>query len=271
MRGFSLSLVFHLALLAAGLIYLPKAAERFDLPVIIPVELVTLADTVSVRAAAPEPEEVPEEAIEEETIEDEIVDPVVAPEPEPEPEPEVEIIPEEPTTDPEPEPEPEEVAPEPEPVVEEPLFEEPVQSEPALPSFDDLLDQASGMVDEIEAENDADQGDRISQSVGAGDVNTATLDALINQHLRSCWRESMDMPNPEEMAVPIELTLNRDGTLAQPPRIVNQGQYLNSPNPFLRVAAERALRAAVECEPYPLPVDQYNEWRQITATFRPRS
>jgi hypothetical protein len=38
---------------------------------------------------------------------------------------------------------------------------------------------------------------------------------------------------------------------------------MNSSNPFLRVAGERALRAVIECAPYQLPAQNYQEWRLL--------
>ena len=61
MRGLVLSLLIHAGILAAGLVYLPRAARVFEDTPIVPIELVTVADETNVRAAAPEPEPVEEE------------------------------------------------------------------------------------------------------------------------------------------------------------------------------------------------------------------
>ncbi|MFW6299642.1 MAG: hypothetical protein ACOC20_01805, partial [Oceanicaulis sp.] len=57
--------------------------------------------------------------------------------------------------------------------------------------------------------------------------------------------------------------LERNGALAEPPRLANEARVLNSPNPFLRVAGERALRAVIDCAPYDLPAANYAEWRLL--------
>ena len=276
MRGLAFSLLVHAGIIVGGMIYLPRMVQVLDTPPIVPVELVTLSDMTSVRASAPELEEIEEEAVEEETIEDEIIDPAPVVEPEPVIEPEVEFIDTEPEIEPEaepvvveeepePEPEPEPVRPVPQPIVQ------PRVEAPAEPSLADLLGDLEREVADARSEAGTPDEGVQRRAVGVGDVNTATLSVLVNQHLETCWRDSIDAPNPEELSVPIELTLNRDGTLSGPPRIVDQNRYLNSPNPYMRVASERALRAAVACQPYPLPPENYNEWRQITATFIPRS
>jgi hypothetical protein len=38
---------------------------------------------------------------------------------------------------------------------------------------------------------------------------------------------------------------------------------MNSPNSFLRVAGEKAIRGAIRCQPYPLPPEHYAQWRVL--------
>lgn len=108
--SFILSLVLHLSLFASAFIYFPRAASEHGESVIVPVELVTLADVTNIRAARPDPVPEPEPEVTQRPQ-------PVAPQPEPEPrvsEPEPILLP--PTEEPQPEPEPEPVRePEPEP------------------------------------------------------------------------------------------------------------------------------------------------------------
>ncbi len=277
MRGLAASLLIHAGVIAAGAIYLPRAVPEYDTnPVLFEVFDAGVLD--SRRAAAPEPVEEPEVAEEEEpTLEDEIVDPQPAPPP-PEPEPEIQpelidlepepapeetpVEPQEPEIEPEPEPEPE-------PVREEPRIVQPETPQRSEPSLADLLGDIEREVND--ARNDAgtpDIGDERS-AVGSGETNTATLQTMLESHLARCWRASLDAPHPEELAVQVDLVLSRTGELLEPPRLHDQNRVLNSPNPYLRVAGERALRAATTCAPYPLPPELYSEWRQITANFAP--
>lgn len=273
MRGLVVSLLVHAGFIAAGVIYLPRAAQLLETTPYVPIELVTLAETTNVAAATPEPEPEPEEEIIEEpvedepTLEDEISDPAPEPEQVSEPEPEPAVITPDPVEeDPTPEPE---LEPEPEPVREEPRRQEPEPDpEPAEPSFFDNLDNLAATVNEAREEQANEAGDR-RRAVGNGESNTATLQVILQNHLARCWRNSLDAPHPDELAVEVELSLDRNGELMGPPRLVDQGRVLNSPNPYLRVAGERALRAASVCAPYPLPPEQYSEWRQITANFAP--
>jgi hypothetical protein len=270
-RGFFLSFVIHAGLIVGGLIYLPKAAQHFETPPIVPIDLVTLADMTSLRAAAPEPEEVPEEAVEEDSIEDEIIDPAPVPEPEPEVEREVEVIDADPETepepvedDPEPELEPEPVQPEPERIVQPPA------PTPAQPSLADMLGDLEREVAEARTETGTpDQGER-RQSVGDGERMTATISDLINSQTSRCWRTSIDAPDAQNLVIVLEIRLNRDGSLAMPPALQDAYRIRNSANPYLRVAAERAIGAVVDCAPYRLPAESYSQWRHIDVGFTPQ-
>ncbi|WP_291841544.1 hypothetical protein [Maricaulis sp.] len=272
MRGLVLSLFVHAGIIAAGLIYLPRMSSMPESSPVVPIELVTLGETTNIRAARPDPEPVVEAEIPETTIEDDIAEPEQAPVAEPEPvAPEPEIIPA-PVNDPE--PEPEEQAPEPEPEAEperpqpQPERRPDPRPEPREPSLNDMLGDLSRSVAETRDNQAADEG-ATRNAVGNGEEMTATLQVMLRSHLSRCWRASLDAPEPDELAVQLVLDLDRNGELTGPPRIIDQSRVLNSPNPYLRVAGERALRAAVQCQPYPLPPEAYSQWRQIEVNFSP--
>lgn len=262
--GILVSAGLHAGLVASALIYFPAASRFAEEVDVVPVELVTLADNTNIRAARREPEPEPEPVEEEPPVE-------TAPEPDtqPEPDPEPEIVPPEPEpetepepeiTPPEPEPEPEPVEPEPEPVRPEP---EP-EPEPEEPQGLDLNDLSSLVDRSRERRNDpnAETGEDRSRS-GAGTAMTATLQAMAAGQIARCTRSNADAPANMDLAVVVEVRLERNGQLSEPPRLKNEGRVLNSPNPFLRVAGERALRAVIDCAPYELPAANYAEWRLL--------
>ncbi len=272
MRGLVLSLFVHAGIIAGGLIYLPRMSSMLESAPIVPIELVTLADTTNIRAARPDPEPV-EDPVPEETIEDVITEPEEVPASAPEPtaaEPEIIDTPPEPQAEPDPEPVEETPEPEPAPVEPDPA-PRPVRRPdptPAEPSLNDMLGDLSRSVAETRDSQAADDGAR-RDAVGNGEEMTATLQVMLRSHLSRCWRASLDAPEPDELAVQLVLNLDRNGELTGPPRLSDQSRILNSPNPYLRVAGERALRAAVQCQPYPLPPEAYSQWRQIEVNFSP--
>ena len=77
-------------------------------------------------------------------------------------------------------------------------------------------------------------------------------------------------PTPEKLIVQVRVFLARDGSLAQPPLLEPQTRAAAASNPYMRTAAEAALRAVNVCEPYKLlPSDRYDAWREIVMTFDP--
>jgi hypothetical protein len=82
----------------------------------------------------------------------------------------------------------------------------------------------------------------------------------------------IDLPDPERLVVTVEFDLNRNGTLNGQPRVTNPRNYTF--DPYMRVAAENALRAVRQCDPFPFaddPVlrDHYELWREPEVTFDP--
>ena len=227
MRGFILSLFVHAGIIAAGMIYLPRAAQMFDAAPIIPIDIITLGEMTSVRARAPEPVPEPEEAVEEASLEDEIAAPPPAAEPEPEPEQAPELIDAEPQSVPEP------ATPEPEPEPEEPPAPvrqppqrtvQPPPSRPAEPSLADLLGNLERQVADARSDAGAPAQGAERSAVGSGATDTADLATLIRSQTYRCWRTVADMPNPENLGVIVEVRLNRDGSLSGPPRVKDLGR-----------------------------------------------
>jgi len=277
--GLFASLLFHLAIVGAAFVSLPAGwrpdveAEKY-----IPLELIAEAEldlTTSVPAAAPEP--------------------VEEPEPEPDiPEPEVE---EAPAEEAEPEPAPAPVEPEPAPVVEETpepeAAEVELQPEPTPPKEEPSvkpqktaeldLDALSKLIDKEREEETAERpretpsqtsetADKARPAIGAGDRLTASDEAKMRAAVERCWNASaiIGAPEPETLIVRVDIELNRDGTLAGPPKVANQMQINLSGNRFWKVAEQSALRAVVTCAPYDfLPADRYETWKAFRLNFDP--
>lgn len=270
--GLLLSAGLHVGLVASALVYFPAASRIAEEINVVPVELVMLADNTNVRAARREPEPEPE-PVEDEPPVDTAPEPEAAPELEPiQPEAEPEAIPPEPQPEPvlpepEPEPEPEPVQPEPEPEPVQPEPEpEPQPRRPAPePERQGLdLDGLSDLVDRSrEQRPQGEQAEESRQRSGAGTAMTATLQAMAAGQIQRCTRSNADAPVNMDLAVVVEVRLERNGQLSEPPRLKNAARIVNSPNPFMRVAGERALRAVIDCAPYDLPAANYAEWRLL--------
>jgi hypothetical protein len=265
--GVFASLLFHLAILGAAFVSLPSSwRPDVEAEPYIPLELIAEAEldlTTSVPAAAPEPVEEPEP---------ELPEPIIEEEPEPEPEPVA--------AEPEPEPvvvaeapEPEE--PEPAPPKKQPTVKPQRTAELDLDALSKLVDKSrdDSAASAREAPSQtAETADNARRAVGAGDRLTASDEAKMRAAVERCWNAGaiIGAPNPEKLIVTIDIALNRDGALANPPKVMNQLQINLSGNRFWKVAEQSALRAVVACAPYDfLPQDRYETWREFTLNFDP--
>ncbi len=208
------------------------------------------------------------------------------PEPEPEPEPEVKAEPEpEPAPKPEPKPAP---PPQPSQVLagakpkkkpkppdpfasvlktleelkkQEPVAEkdaskdEPEKQEDKKPSFEEQIAQAL----QVKSTKSADTSKPISISV---------REAVAAQ-LRRCWIVPAGAKDADELIISIRVDMNPDATVRNS-LIVDMERTMT--DTFYRAAAESALRATKNprCQPLPLPLDQYEQWRTMTLNFNPQ-
>jgi outer membrane biosynthesis protein TonB len=271
------SLLLHgLVVVASLFTWQHKLDISKETPPVVPVELVTLADKTNIRAMVKKPEEPAK------------------------PEPAPEIKPQEEFDTPAPveakAPAPIEVPPEPAPVEKpkpkvepKPAEEKPVKTAEKKPpekkvekkvekktekkkNFD--INNVLALLNKQEEKQappaNAKTGDRNIR--GIGDQNAMTMDladSLRNQ-IAQCWSVPAGAPHPERLVVQLDVYLNRDGNVAQPPQLDAESAAAARSDPFMRAAAEAARRAIYVCAPYKLPVDRYSIWRELVVTFDPR-
>jgi hypothetical protein len=178
-----------------------------------------------------------------------------------------------PTPPAEPPPTPQMQEAEPAPDVPMPKFdvkkEKPVDKpvdKPAKPSAVDFNALLNKLTTPDKPVKNAKAGPRVIQGVGAGNAMTASIVDALRSQIRPCWSLQSYPPNPNDLIVDFDLTLNKDGSVAH-----LQSDAMRSGNPYTRASAEAAERAIVSCAPYKLPPDSYNMWREISPLrFDPR-
>ncbi len=93
--------------------------------------------------------------------------------------------------------------------------------------------------------------------------------AILAQIIKSCvqtkWTVMSGGEGAQATVVKVRLRFNPDGRLAAPPSIMNPQN-----TPFFLAVSDSALRAVQACEPYPLPVDKYEVWKDIVLNFDPK-
>jgi len=272
--GLVLSAAVHVGVVVAALVGLPSLTrDSPDLPEVVPVDFVVIAEEA--RTTEPQPQSQPEPTPEPERQ-------VAQVEPKPAPAPEAVPLPAErpeaPTPPPEPEPKPE---PDPEPqarIVVTP------RAKPRPPSrfhanrLAALIDRSieetaptpSEPADEEAEPQQTDKPDEPQRRQAAltDRFATTTLRALIADRVQKCWYLPAGAKDVADMQVTIRIDLRRDGRLARQPRFVDTGEHSLSGNEFYRIFAESARRAVQNCEPYEdLPSAQYHIWQSIEFTF----
>ena len=73
------------------------------------------------------------------------------------------------------------------------------------------------------------------------------------------------MQNAAANTVVIGISLNPDGTILGAPRRVEP----ISSDPQIELAFQTAQRALLMCEPYTLPQEKYESWKEMEIVFNP--
>jgi len=89
------------------------------------------------------------------------------------------------------------------------------------------------------------------------------IDAL-RARIADCWTPPPGGLGADQIVVKLRLKLNEDGTLVGYPTVANSGA-----SPFFQAAADSAVRAVYQCQPYTLPSAKYALWRDIILNFDP--
>ena len=97
---------------------------------------------------------------------------------------------------------------------------------------------------------------------------------FIRRQLLDCWYLPGGAKDLRSMRVTIRVELDRDGTLARPPVIVERVGRDAADPAFFRTFEESALRAVRACtdpeDPLQLPPGEAGKWRDLEFTFDPR-
>jgi len=132
-------------------------------------------------------------------------------------------------------------------------------------SKDDFAALLNKLTAPVKTPKNARPGTRVIQGVGNSNLMTADLADALRSQIRNCWSPPIGAPDARDLVVDFDLRLNPDGTVGG-----LQLQTLGG-NAYTRAAAEAASRAIYQCQPYRLPPDRYNLWREINPLrFDPR-
>lgn len=93
------------------------------------------------------------------------------------------------------------------------------------------------------------------------------IGVMMRRAVSRCWNINAGAEGIDKMVVKVEVMLTPEGRLAGTPKVVN-----SAPGPLFVDAANSAVRALVQCEPYDLPAKLYDGgWDHMIVTFDPQS
>jgi hypothetical protein len=95
--------------------------------------------------------------------------------------------------------------------------------------------------------------------------HAAKWEAMFQSQVGRCLNKFYSSTNIQTADVAFEIKLKRDGTLEGSP-VPEE----TAATPDLLAYQESAARAIVECQPYQLPAEYYDEWKYFAPVFKPR-
>ena len=287
----TISAALHVVVLTVSYFGLPALFDAGPpADVIIPVEVVTIAAETTPAPVEPPAEkkpEVPPPVAKPEPAPPEKKQPppepaAAPPEPVPEPETVVAALPPESEAKPEPPPKP---AAKPQPPKRRPALRRPPKPlpKPAKPeSFDSarisaLIDKSRERKPQVlkpppTAAAPAPTAAAVAPPSPIETALTVSEKDFIRLKFRDCWSIPSGAKDFEGMEVTVRIYLNRDGSLSDEPKVVDQAERRRAAaDVFYRVFVESAVRAVRKCDPLEMPPRMsYEKWREIEFTFSPR-
>ena len=97
-----------------------------------------------------------------------------------------------------------------------------------------------------------------ADTISSGDILN------MKRQIEMCWNPPIGVRGAANQRVQVQISLRKDGS------ILNVEPITRSTNDISKIAIEAAVRAVQLCEPYKLPIDKYDLWKEIKFTFDPR-
>jgi outer membrane biosynthesis protein TonB len=275
-----ISAALHTAILLWVLVAFPAAKIDQQL-VQIPIDLAPPSEVTKLKAGtkdakddaalAGKPKEKQPEAVKEaEKKREETAAVEQKSEPQPKPKPEVKKA----DTPKDPEAKPEAKKPEEKPAKKKEAQTPPKKPVPTKPKRDFNTDRIAALLNKIpDAASEAAPvlpSEEPAPKKVRGQSNGTEMTMSVNEidalraRIAQCWSPPPGGLGAEQIVVKLRMKLNEDGTLVGYPTVANSGS-----SPFFQAAADSAVRAVYQCQPYTLPSDKYALWRDMILNFDP--
>jgi colicin import membrane protein len=144
---------------------------------------------------------------------------------------------------------------------------------PEKPKAERVFDESkiAALLDKRDPTRHAVTGDTLNSNAALGLAhgksadNSATWGAMFKSQVERCWKKPYGGLEAQMTEAVFSIRLKRDGTLETSPMAIS-----NPSTPYFRVYQESALRAIIECQPYNLPAQFFDEWKFFEPVFTER-
>mgnify|MGYP001284923780 FL=1 len=260
-REIALSTVLHVLVVLSAFIVLPTP-EKISLPdYALPIDVITIDDFTRLTSQDPKPETKTDQA-------EEIEKPPANIRQETAPPPPADNTDAMPLLGPKPAstPKPKEADSMPEPVNLVGNVVPLARPRPAKPERKPLLDTAAGqaLLDKTPDLPEPTPPKPVADLPPGERMSLSEIDAFRAQ-IRACWSVPAGAKNAESLVVRVRVQLDPSGRpIAK--KVINRAQLTDS---FFLSAAESVLRAIERCQPYKMPPEKYESWREMELNFDP--
>ena len=260
-REIALSTVLHVLVVLSAFIVLPTP-EKISLPdYALPIDVITIDDFTRLTSQDPKPETKTDQA-------EEIEKPPANIRQETAPPPPADNTDAMPLLGPKPAstPKPKEADSMPEPVNLVGDVVPLARPRPAKPERKPLLDTAAvqALLDKTPDLPEPTPPKPVADLPPGERMSLSEIDAFRAQ-IRACWSVPAGAKNAESLVVRVRVQLDTSGRpIAK--KVINRAQLTDS---FFLSAAESVLRAIERCQPYKMPPEKYESWREMELNFDP--
>ncbi len=160
--------------------------------------------------------------------------------------------------------------PKPKPAPEPVVAAKPEPPDPLASLLKSVMESAQNVIKIEQKQAEAQPAEPPPETSAMSRVSDETLSSSVSAAIRRQVEDKWNVPagaaGAGELAVEIRISLLPDGTV-QRARIVDQSRLSQA---FYRTMAESARRAVLLASPLrDLPPEKYEQWREITFTFKP--
>lgn len=105
-----------------------------------------------------------------------------------------------------------------------------------------------------------------SSGAAGGPLTQSEREGLIFK-VQQCWNVPVAIQNAKDLKVTLRVSLDPDGHLKSSPLLI---EPVNSPLVGVQHAYEAGRRALIRCQPFKLPSEKYETWKEIDIVFNPQ-